>query len=162
MLILIGVVLLVGVGIPVFFLAQNVSSPIVITEVHPTTVTVPFTKLTQGNQSIVVRRVNYVLKSPAELHELWRAVNAKGSPPDINFKTHTVIAVFAGQEASTAIAVAKIEDTNTRMVSIAIAKPNSPCAKKQSMVSPYEIVAVPATSLPLAHEDLSMTASCPK
>ena len=159
---IIGTALLVGVGIATFFLIRNAPSPIIITDVRPVTITVPFTKLTQGKQSVIARRVNYVLKSPAELSELWKVIKAAGKPPKINFNTHAVIAVFAGNEASVAIAVAKIEDTNTRMVSIAITKPSGACAQKQLMASPYEIVVVPATSLPLAHEDVPVTVSCPK
>ena len=161
-LILIGVALLVGIGVPVFFLARNASSPIIITDVPPVVVPVPFTKLTEGTQSVVVRRVNYVLTSPTELNELWKVVDAPGKPPKVNFKTHAVIAVFAGQEASASIAVAKIEDAHTRMVSIAIAKPDGPCAQVSPPASPYEIVVVPTTSLHLTHEDISTTVSCPK
>lgn len=161
-LIMIGMAILVGVGIPVFFLARNTSSPIIITDVPPVTVMVPFTKLTEGKQSVIGRRVNYVLASPIELNELWKTVAAPGKPPKIDFKKNSVIAVFAGQEASVSIAVAKIEDSRTRMVSIAIARPSIICLKTQAKASPYQIVAVPATSLPLTHEDLSITANCPK
>ena len=104
---MIGMAILVGVGIPVFFLARNTSSPIIITDVPPVTVMVPFTKLTEGKQSVIGRRVNYVLASPIELNELWKTVAAPGKPPKIDFKKNSVIAVFAGQEASVSIAVAK-------------------------------------------------------
>lgn len=161
-LILIGTALLTSVGVLVFFIARNTPSPIIITDVPPVVVSVSFTKLTEGTQSVIGRRVNYVLTSPTELNELWKVVDAPGKPPKINFKTHAVIAVFAGQEASASIAVAKIEDANTRMVSIAIAKPDGPCAQVPPAASPYEIVAVPATSLHLTHKDVSTTVSCPK
>ena len=161
-LIIIGTALLVGVGIPVFFLTRNTQSPIVIIDVPPVVVTVPFTKLTEGKQSVIARRVNYVLTSPTELNELWKTVDAPGKPPKVDFKTHAVIAVFAGQEASASIAVAKIEDSKTRMVSIAIARPSTLCTKTRTVASPYQIIAVSATSLPLTHEDLATTAGCPK
>ena len=93
-LIIIGTALLVGVGIPVFFLTRNTPSPIVIIDVPPVVVTVPFTKLTEGKQSVIARRVNYVLTSPTELNELWKTVDAPGKPPKVDFKTHAVIAVL--------------------------------------------------------------------
>lgn len=161
-LILLGTTLLIGVGVPVFILIRSAPSPIVITDVHPVTVTVPFTKLTRGTQTVIAKRVNYRLTSPTELNELWKVVEAPGTPPRVDFNTHTVIAVFAGNETSATISVAKIEDSNTRTVSIAIAKLDRACAQVVPTASPYEIVAVPATSLPFTHEDLSMTARCPK
>ncbi|MSU74697.1 hypothetical protein EXS57_02880 [Candidatus Kaiserbacteria bacterium] len=159
---LIGTALLVGIGIPVFFITQNISSSITITDVPSTVVSIPFTTLTQGTQSAVARRVNYVLTSPTELSELWRAIGAPGKPPKVDFKTHAVIAVFAGSQSSASITVAKIEDASTRRVSIAITEPDDGCAEIQSAMLPYEIVAVSRTSLPLTHEDLSTTTSCPK
>jgi len=71
-----------------------------------------------------------------------------------------VIVVFAGNESSSSIAIAKIEDTTARTVSIAITKPD--CAKPPSVASPYEIVAVSATSLPLAHQDIEQKSDCSK
>ena len=160
--IVIGAALLFSVGGPVALILSNDTSPIIITEVQPATVTVPFTKLTQGTQSAVARRVNYVLTSPVELGGLWRAVNAAGEPPKVDFKTHAVIAVFAGAASNAAIAVTKIEDTNQRLVSIAVTKLDGGCEidESRSGPSPYEIVAVPATSLPLTHEDIETSFEC--
>lgn len=161
--IIIGAVLLFGIGLPVFlFSSDGLSSPIVITDANPAAAIVPFTKLTQGEQSVVKKRVNYVLTSPTQLSELWKTVNATGQPPEIDFKTHAVIAVFAGQEPISAIAVEKIEDSDTRMVSIMLTKPAGACAEIRSTASPYEIVAMSTTSLPLAHEDISTTVNCPE
>lgn len=123
---------------------------------------VPFTEIARGSQSAIDKRVNYFITSSDQFSELWGIVNATGVPPEVDFKTHAVIAVFAGNESSTSIAVAKIEDTNARMVSIALASPSENCVSKQQTTTPYEIVVVPTTSLPLVHEDIVTTASCPK
>lgn len=157
-LIIIGAVLFLGVGAPLIYFAHTAESPIVITSVTKTTVEVPFTTLTRGRQSIVDRRVNYVLTSSKQLNEIWQIVNATGTPPRVDFKKQAVFVVFAGNESSSSIAVAKIEDANARKVSIAITKPD--CTVPPSSASPYEIVAVPATSLPLTHEDLPTLVSC--
>ena len=158
--IVIGAALLFGVGVPVALSLSSGASPIIITEVQPATVTVPFIKLSAGTQSVVARRVNYLLKSSDELSELWQAVQAKGEPPEVNFKTHAVIAVFAGKEPVSDIQIAKIEDTNQRLVSIAVTKLDGGCKINESSASPYEIVAVPATSLPLTHEDIETFFEC--
>lgn len=157
-LIFIGVALVMFIFLIIIVLVGRRASPIVITDIQPATVVVPFTKLAQGRQSVVAKRVNYVLTSPAQLNELWTTIDAIGTPPKVDFKTHAVIAVFAGNESSSSIAIAKIEDTNARMVSIAIAKPD--CTEPPAQASPYEIVAVSATSLPLAHTDIPTTSQC--
>lgn len=124
---------------------------------------ISFTKLVQGTQSAIDTRVNYVITSPAQMSELWDMIVATGTPPAVDFKTHSVIAVFAGKEASTAISVAKIEDTSVeRMVSIVLANPDTSCSQKLPAVSPYEIITVLATQLPLAHTDVLMKADCSK
>ncbi len=158
--IIIGVTIFVGAGLLILFFIRNSPSPIVITDVPSATVVVPFTKLMQGEQSVVERRVNYVLTSPTELSELWKTIDAPGKPPTVNFKTHAVLAIFAGKGVSASITVAKIEDSNTRLVSIAIAKPDGVCAMAQSTASPYQIVSISVTSLPLVHKDFSTTVSC--
>jgi hypothetical protein len=162
-LIIIGVVLVaLIIGVVVFFSGRgsvptNTSS--VVASTQPSAVIVPFTEITSGSKSTVATRVNYVITSTDELNKLWKMIDATGTPPAIDFKTRAVIAVFAGKESTSSIAVAKIEDTDARMVSITIAKPDSTCTK-QSSASPYEIVAVPITSLPLAHKDISTTVNC--
>jgi hypothetical protein len=106
--------------------------------------------------------VNYLITSSSQFGELWKVVTATGAPPKIDFKTHSVIAVFAGQKptAGYAVAVAKIEDASARMVSITLAKPSDDCMLAQSITTPYQLISVPATSLSLAHEDISVTTTC--
>jgi hypothetical protein len=163
-LIIIGVALLaIAIGVAVFVsgngATQNTAS---VVSPQPSAVIVPFTKIKQGEQSAIGARVNYVLTSSSELIKLWKMVGATGTPPTVDFNKQAVIAVFAGKESTSSIAVAKVEDSDARMVSITLAKPEGACAVKKSAASPYEIVAVPATSLPLTHTDVVTTASCPK
>lgn len=128
---------------------------------NETATVVPFTKLAQGTRSSVSTRTNYVITSSSQLSELWKMIDASGTPPTVDFKTHAVLAVFAGQESSTSISVAKIVDSSERLVSITIAKPADACAPKGAVNSPYELITVATTTLPLAHQDLPMTVSCP-
>lgn len=163
-LIFIGVaVLAVVIGVLVFLSGSSITvpeaSPVVASN-QPSAVVVPFTKLIQGTQSKIAERVNYNIVSSSELKELWKLIGAKGTPPAVDFTKQTVLAVFAGMESTSSIAIAKIEDTNARMVSIVLTKPDSTCTQKGVTASPYEIVTVPTTSLLLAHEDVLTTASC--
>jgi hypothetical protein len=165
-LIIIGIALVALVIGVVVFLSGHGGVPDTSSAVANTqpsaAVSVPFTEITRGSKSTVTTRVNYFITSADQLSKLWKMIDATGTPPVIDFNTHAVLAVFAGKESTSSITVAKIEDTSTRMVSVAIAKPDSACAKKPLATSVYEIVAVPTTSLPLAHQDISTTATCPQ
>lgn len=133
-----------------------------VSNTQPTAIAVPFTPLLRGTHSNVTSRVNYFITSPDELNELWKMINATSTPPKVDFEKDAVIAVFAGQQPSAgyAIQVSKVVDSSARLVSIIIAKPDDGCMKGQSLTTPYELVTIPTTSLPLAHEDLSTTAEC--
>jgi hypothetical protein len=129
---------------------------------QPAASIVPFTRIAQGSQSEVTKRVNYLIVSPVQMEKLWKLTDMTNPPPPIDFKTHAVIAVFAGEKSTTGytISVSRIEDSGERMVSVALVKPDVACMTGQSLTYPYEIVVVPVTSLPLAHKDITTTASC--
>ncbi len=156
--ILIGVAI-VAVGIGVFVFSSGRGD---LSDTSSSAVAVPFTEIAKGSQSAIERRVNYLITSSSQFGELWKMITATGTPPKIDFKTHAVIAVFAGQKPATgyAIAVAKIEDASVRMVSITLAKPSDNCILAQSITTPYQLISVPTTSLPLAHKDVSITTTC--
>ena len=123
---------------------------------------VPFTELVHGSKSSVSERVNYLITSQGQLNELWKMTDAKGASPVIDFKTHAVLGIFAGAEPCSAISVAKIEDATTRTVSVTLSKPDGACAGKITGNSPYVLVVVETTPLPLTHADIPTTVSCPK
>lgn len=161
------IVVAVVIGVLVFLYGGDYfsnNSSLAIANNNSSAVAVPFTKIARGDISTVTKRVNYLITSAAQLNELWKMVDATSTPPIVDFKTSAVIAVFAGEQPTTgyAIAVAKIEDSNTRNVFLALAEPDGNCIEGQIITAPYEIVTVSVTSLPLAHEDISSTTSCPK
>jgi hypothetical protein len=123
---------------------------------------VQFTEIARGSQSAIDRRVNYFITSTDQLNRLWDTIDAPGSPPTVDFSTHAVIAVFAGQESSVSyeITVTKIEDADKRMVSITLAKPDDNCAVAQMTTTPYQLIILPTTSLPLDHEDQVINKNC--
>ncbi|MFA6519739.1 MAG: protease complex subunit PrcB family protein [Candidatus Paceibacterota bacterium] len=160
-----GIALLaVAIGV-YFFLSGDVknSSPASVSESQTSAVAVPFTPLVSGTRSTIAERVNYFITSSTQLNELWKLVDAKGQPPKVDFTKEAVIAVFAGQQPTGgyAIQVSKIVDSGARLVSITIQKPDDSCKPKVVVTMPYEIVTIPATTLPLAHEDILTTVPCP-
>ncbi len=124
--------------------------------------TVPFTELAQGVRSTVSVRANYLITSQAQLVKLWKMIDARGQAPVIDFAKNDVIAVFAGKEptAGYAVAVSKIEDTNTREVTVALTSPGGNCVLAQSVTEPYQVIELPKTVLALTHVDQEITASC--
>ncbi len=155
-------VIAAAIGVFFFYSGDFSEGPSSIADSQQSAVIVPFTKIVSGSQSQVSRRVNYVITSSAELNELWKMVDTTATPPNIDFEKDAVIAVFAGERPTTgyAIEVSNVVDSNTRLVSITLTKPDGNCMTGQSLTTPYEIVAVPTTSLPLSHEDISTTVSC--
>ena len=137
-------------------------SPPTVQDAEPSVVAVPFTELAQGTQSKVSSRVNYHITSATELKEIWDLVNATGTPPSIDFTTHAVLAVFAGQKptAGYSIAVKEVKDAERRMVTISLTNPGEGCMLAQALSAPYVLAVVPATSLPLTHEDVPSVVNC--
>jgi len=164
-LVVAGVALIAVAAGAYFFLQGNLSnmSPSAISGDQVSAVAVSFTPLVHGSRSKITTRVNYFITSPTQLQELWSLVDATGTPPTVDFNKDAVIAVFAGKQPATgyAISVSKVVDSSARLVSITIAKPDGSCKSKSSATMPYEIVTLPTTSLPLIHEDISTTISCP-
>lgn len=156
---LVGVVVWAAVSLGGF--SNTLSSTASTTQLSATIV--PFTPLAEGTHSKVATRVNYFITSAADFQKLWTMVDATGTPPAVDFTTHAVLAVFAGKQSTTGygIKVSKVLDSDTRLVSVIIEKPDSTCKAKASVTMPYELVVVPITSLPLEHEDVSTTITCP-
>ncbi|MDD3531262.1 MAG: protease complex subunit PrcB family protein [Candidatus Pacebacteria bacterium] len=163
-LIIVGVALVAVCTGVYLFLSGKFSDMPLPSNAPAAATTVPFTPLVSGSQSAVTDRVNYFITSSDQLSELWKMINASSTPPKVDFNKDAVIAVFAGQQPTTGyvIKVSKIVDSSARLVSITIAKPAESCISGESLTAPYELVAVPLTALPLAHEDLLATANCPK
>ncbi len=124
--------------------------------------TVPFTELAQGARSTVSVRANYLITSEAQLVKLWKMIDARGQAPVVDFTKNDVIAVFAGKKptAGYAVAVSKVEDTNTREVTVALTSPGGNCVLAQSITEPYQVIELQKTTLALTHVDQEITASC--
>lgn len=126
-------------------------------------VEVPFALITNGLQSKVSERVNYLIQSEAGLQELWKLIEAEGQPPEVDFTQEAVIAVFAGERptAGHSVAVSKVEDMgDSRVVTISLIQPAPDCVTAQMVTMPYEILKLPATPLPLTHKDSVAVVNC--
>lgn len=166
-LILIGLALVAAV-IGIFIYLANHRGLALQTSASSSVATVPgapveISTLAAGSHSSVAARTNFIVTSEDQLRELWKMTDAPGEVPVIDFRTESVIAVFAGTQttAGNSIAVSSIADTTTeRSVTIALTKPGGSCVVAEVTTAPYEIISVPATKLPLSHSDVVQTASC--
>lgn len=155
----------IAVGFVLFTNGRDASpnSSLPDTSTSSAAVIVPFVKITEGMQSDVPRRVNYMITSSDELNKLWEMVQTTAIPPRVDFGADAVIAVFAGEKPTTGydITVSKIEDlVSKRLVTITLMQPASGCPVAQMVTAPFEILTVPVTSLPLTHEDTVQTVGC--
>lgn len=126
------------------------------------TTEVSFTTLAEGQQSQVSSRTNYLIHTDAQLRDLWKLLNREDSPSPVDFDQNTVAAVFMGERptAGHSIAVTKVEDDGERTVFVALSAPGASCISAQVITAPYQVIALPKTSLAYAHEDSATTAGC--
>lgn len=124
---------------------------------------VPVTILAEGSQSAVTTRENYRIVSASELSELWSELRETGAPPPVDFSRYDVLALFAGTSPSAGytIGISKAVDTATaRMVYVSLGKPAGSCMSAQVVTTPYLVVLVPHSALPLSHEDATVAVPC--
>ncbi len=124
--------------------------------------TTTFVEITHGTQSEIKKRTNYLITSQEGLTKLWKLIQANAPEPKVDFNTHAIIAVFAGQKPTGgySISVTKIEDGEMRNVVVTLTSPGADCMVTQAVTTPYQIVTVPITSLSFTHNNLETTTSC--
>lgn len=123
---------------------------------------VPYTKVMEGATSKVEKRANYLITSAEGLTELWELLETEIEPPELDFTTQSVVAVFAGEKptGSHGIEVSSISDGAKRQVSVVLTAPAEACVVTQALTQPYAVVVVPATTLPYTHRTTTRTIFC--
>jgi hypothetical protein len=127
---------------------------------------VEFVVIDEGDRAVNISdRKNYLVNGEEELQRLWTMVYGASAPPKpaLDFMQHDVIAVFMGEAPSGghAITISGIEDTaDARIVRIMLTAPGEGCMTSQAITSPYQLVRVPISSLPLTKEYAETTADC--
>lgn len=122
--------------------------------------------IAQGENAIqVTKRVNYRITSDEQLATLWQMIYGAEAPqlPQIDFATYDVLAVFDGSHSTTgyAVRVDSIKDTGTmRNLSISHLTPGEGCAVSTRTTSPFVLVQVGKSPLPLSHTDTTEAQRC--
>ncbi len=160
---------IVGIAIAVAFLwfgsgQQHVSAPATSTS-SMVAFKSPPRILAQGVVAPVDIRVNYLIKNDSELKQLWTLIYgaAVSTIPSVNFSKYDVAAVFAGTQSTTgySISVFGMKKTPKKEIAIiTITHPGPSCVVEKKHTSPYVVVLLPSSSLPLSHIDITKTNFC--
>lgn len=134
-------------------------------DLHPSTTPTPagITVLDQGSYSgSITERKNYRLDTQEEIDELWRMVHGTGAPL-IDFSTREVLAVFDGTHSTGGydISITAVAEKDGRQnVTIVHGVPGAKCLTSEAISSPFQIVSLPKSMLPLSHDDVTETRDC--
>lgn len=110
-------------------------------------------------------RVNYRVTNEDQLAALWQMIYTdNGTPvPSIDFNKYEVLAVFDGSHSTAgySVAVASVKDTSSaRVVTIVHTEPGDSCVPGGGGTSPFVIIQVSKTSLPISRVDQTVTTQC--
>lgn len=125
-----------------------------------------FATVAEGTDALgVSQRANYRIRTAEEFQTLWQYMfNGEGSPmPVVDFAQEEVLAVFNGSHSTTGyrVRVTKVEDKNgVRHITIERIEPGETCPVVSQITSPYSIVRVPASPLPIERTELIVEDSC--
>lgn len=124
---------------------------------------VAFSVLKEGdNASALSERKNYRLKTQQELDELWALVG-EGAAPTVDFSTSEVLAAFDGVHPTGGYSVrfVSVDDiAQSRRVVIAHTAPGDGCMTTEALSSPFTMVVVPKSDLPISRIDQEQKNDC--
>ncbi|MDB5190403.1 MAG: hypothetical protein JWN49_729 [Parcubacteria group bacterium] len=128
---------------------------------------ITLTTLAEGqNATNMDTRVNYRITNQADLTTLWGMLysnNNGPAVPTIDFTTNEVIGVFDGSHSSGgySVRVTDVSDTGgTRVIHILRTAPGDACPTTNAITSPFQILSLRKSILPLTHVDEMATTSC--
>ncbi len=121
--------------------------------------------LDQGaNSGAITERKNYRIKTQEQLEELWKLVHGTGAPTTVDFNTKEVIAVFDGTHVTGGygVSIVSVVDVKggARTVSLVRTEPGETCMTTNAITSPFQIVVVEKSSLPLTREEKTVVEEC--
>jgi hypothetical protein len=161
------IVVVAVVGIALFYfgppsLKSDMNTAISSTE---STSTIPYVVLSEGTSTASIDdRANYQITTANDLTTLWQMVYGKsGTVPSIDFSKYDVLGVFDGLHSTTDYGVqvaSVVEAGGKRIVVITHMIPGKNCIPADKPTSPFELISVSKTTLPLTHIDMSSTTPC--
>lgn len=114
------------------------------------------------NASALEERTNYRIKTQDELNQLWTMIG-EGDAPTVDFGANEVLAAFDGLHSTGgySIRIASVEDIgNARRVIIVHTAPGEACITTDALTSPFTMVTVPKSALPISRVDQEEVQEC--
>lgn len=123
------------------------------------------TTLASGDAPNVTDRVNYRITTDAQLTELWQMLYTdSGNPvPNVDFNKYEVLALFDGSHTTGGygIQLTSLKDAGgTRTVVITHFIPGDSCVPPGGISSPFLLVEVPKSSLPIDRVEQTVANQC--
>lgn len=110
-------------------------------------------------------RVNYRVTTADQLAALWQMIYTdNGQPvPSIDFSRYEVLAIFDGSHSTAgySVHITSVKDTSSaRVVTIVHTEPGDSCVPGGGGTSPFTIIQVSKSSLPISRVDQTVTTQC--
>lgn len=123
------------------------------------------TMLASGDAPNVAERVNYRITTKDQLAQLWKMLYTdSGQPvPDVDFNTDEVLALFDGSHSTGGygIQLTSVKDSGgQRTVTITHFVPGANCVPPGGISSPFIIVEVSKSSLPINRVEQTVANQC--
>ena len=128
---------------------------------------VSFAVIEKNDQSgSIDERKNYRIHSVEELQALWTLVygNTRSSLPTVDFSKNEVLAIFDGTHSSGGygVSVQTVHEVQgNRVVAIERTVPGVSCSVTENITSPFVMIQLPKSSLPISREETERTVECP-
>jgi hypothetical protein len=125
-----------------------------------------FSVLVQGQDAAGVdQRVNYRITDSQQFSTLWRMIYGAADPvvPSVDFSKKEVLAVFDGSHSTSGygIAVTDLKEVEgKRVLYVTHIEPGDSCSPQSVYTSPFAILVVDKSPLPLAHEEQVEVSHC--
>ena len=165
LIIFVSIILAMMIGSYLFFNGVPSHNPPVGPSLAPAS-DMPFAVLTEGQHAgSVSRRANFLIQSEEEFIELWTMIYGTAGPvrPLVDFSKYEVIAVFDGTRSSGGYRVEVTdvtEEDGRRVVHILREEPGDDCAVTDAITSPFQVIRVEKSPLPLGKQEETQTAEC--
>lgn len=129
---------------------------------------IAYTIVGEGVYAVGVdQTANYRITNHEELLQLWTLVYGNGGEvpalPHVDFKTEEILAIFDGTHSSGGygVTVTKVSDAGgKRTISIMRTRPGDSCTPTLNITSPFQILIIKKSTLPLDHTDQIVTTVC--
>lgn len=125
-----------------------------------------FIVLAEGDDAgALTRRTNYRITTDEQFTELWSLIYGQDAPaaPVVDFTQHEVIGVFDGSHSTGGyrVSVTEVADEDgQRTVRVLRELPGEDCATAQGFTSPFQLIRVSKTTLPLTREETAIVQAC--